>query len=61
MEISNSKQPVNPLILDNAVGNPEMQAAYTCQAEHGIEKVGGELRAMMPWIARNKLVDKAVN
>ena len=28
---------------------------------HQIEKVGKELRAMMPWIAKNKLVDKAKN
>ena len=30
-------------------------------AEHPIEKVGTELRAMMPWIAQNKLVDKTKN
>jgi ketol-acid reductoisomerase len=27
-------------------------------ADHPIEKVGEKLRAMMPWIAKNKLVDK---
>ena len=26
-------------------------------ADHSIEKVGGELRAMMPWIGKKKLVD----
>ena len=26
-----------------------------------IEQVGGQLRAMMPWIGKNKLVDKAKN
>ncbi len=52
---------VQRFMLDNAVGNPEMKAARKRQAEHGIEKVGGELRAMMPWIAKNKLVDKAKN
>ncbi len=31
------------------------------QARHPIEKVGEELRSMMPWIAKNKLVDKARN
>jgi len=31
------------------------------QAKHGIEAVGAKLRAMMPWIAKNKLVDKAKN
>jgi ketol-acid reductoisomerase len=30
-------------------------------AEHQIEEVGGKLRAMMPWIAKNKLVDKTKN
>jgi ketol-acid reductoisomerase len=30
-------------------------------AEHDIEKVGEKLRAMMPWIAANKLVDKSKN
>ena len=28
---------------------------------HQIEEVGGKLRAMMPWIGKNKLVDKAKN
>jgi ketol-acid reductoisomerase len=30
-------------------------------AEKDIEKVGAKLRAMMPWIGKNKLVDKAKN
>ena len=29
--------------------------------KHGIEKVGEELRNMMPWIAKNKLVKEAAN
>jgi ketol-acid reductoisomerase len=28
---------------------------------HRIEAVGEKLRAMMPWIAKNKLVDKSRN
>lgn len=28
---------------------------------HQIEEVGSKLRAMMPWIAKNQLVDKAKN
>jgi len=28
---------------------------------HQIEEVGAKLRAMMPWIGKNKLVDKSVN
>ena len=30
-------------------------------ADHPIEKVGGKLRALMPWIGKNKLVDKEKN
>jgi len=30
-------------------------------ADSQIEQVGGQLRAMMPWIAANKLVDKNKN
>ncbi|MEM8825711.1 MAG: ketol-acid reductoisomerase [Pseudomonadota bacterium] len=52
---------VKDFISDNRVGNPEMKAARKRQAQHPIEKVGEKLRAMMPWIGKNKLVDKAVN
>lgn len=31
------------------------------QSKHSIEEVGAKLRAMMPWIGKNKLVDKAKN
>ncbi len=30
-------------------------------AQHPVEKVGAALRAMMPWIGKNKLVDKSRN
>ena len=52
---------VQRFVLDNRAGNPELKAARKLQNEHQIEKVGAELRAMMPWIAKNKLVDKAKN
>lgn len=29
--------------------------------QHGIEDVGEKLRAMTPWIAKSRLVDKAKN
>lgn len=29
--------------------------------EHQIEKIGAQLREMMPWIASNKIVDKSIN
>ncbi len=44
-----------------SVGQPSFKATRRLQAEHNIEQVGAELRAMMPWIAKNKLVDKAKN
>ncbi len=44
-----------------AVGQPSFKATRRLQAEHNIEEVGAQLRAMMPWIAKNKLVDKAKN
>jgi len=30
-------------------------------SEHPIEKVGKKLRELMPWIGKNKLVDKTKN
>jgi len=52
---------VQKFVLDNRAGQPELKASRKLAAEHPIEKVGGELRAMMPWIGKNKLVDKAKN
>jgi ketol-acid reductoisomerase len=37
-------------------GYPEMTVAREANAAHGIEQVGEKLRAMMPWIAANKIV-----
>jgi len=42
-------------------GQPSFKATRRLKAEHAIEEVGGRLRAMMPWIGKNKLVDKAKN
>ncbi len=42
-------------------GQPSFKATRRRCAEHGIEEVGTRLRAMMPWIAENKLVDKEKN
>jgi ketol-acid reductoisomerase len=52
---------VQRFLADNRVGNPEMKAARKLQREHPIEKVGAELRGMMPWIGKNKLVDQSKN
>ncbi|MDR0457495.1 MAG: ketol-acid reductoisomerase [Burkholderiaceae bacterium] len=48
-------------ILENAAGAPTLASRRRLMAEHPIEQVGGKLRAMMPWIAANKLVDKSKN
>jgi len=48
-------------ILENAAGAPTLTSRRRINAESQIEQVGGKLRAMMPWIAANKLVDKTKN
>ena len=48
-------------MLENAAGKPSFKATRRRQAEHPIEAIGAKLRKMMPWIAKNKLVDKAKN
>lgn len=48
-------------VLENRAGCPSFKASRRRSAAHPIEKVGAKLRAMMPWIAKNKLVDKAKN
>jgi ketol-acid reductoisomerase len=48
-------------LAEGAGGYPEMTAARKANAAHDIEKVGEKLRAMMPWIAANKIVDKEKN
>lgn len=52
---------VKNFVLDNRAGQPELKAARKLAAAHPIEKTGAQLRAMMPWIGANKLVDKAKN
>src|SRR3546814_5875174 len=52
---------VKDFVLDNQAGQPELKASRKAAAAHPIEQIGSKLRAMMPWIAKNKLVDKAVN
>jgi ketol-acid reductoisomerase len=48
-------------ILEGRTGYPSMTARRRNMAEHSIEVVGAQLRAMMPWIAKNKLVDQTRN
>jgi len=52
---------VKDFVLDNRAGQPELKASRKAAAAHPIEQVGSQLRAMMPWIAQNQLVDKAKN
>jgi ketol-acid reductoisomerase len=42
-------------------GQPSFKAMRRRGAEHPIEDVGAKLRAMMPWITSNRLVDKSKN
>ena len=48
-------------MLENKVGQTSFKSVRRRAADHDIEKVGAKLRAMMPWIAENKLVDKEKN
>ena len=48
-------------ILEGLTNYPEMTARRRLNAAHPIEVVGGQLRSMMPWIGKNKIVDKAKN
>ncbi|MGF6601075.1 ketol-acid reductoisomerase [Paraburkholderia sp. GAS448] len=48
-------------IIENRAGAPTLQSRRRITAEHQIEQVGSKLRAMMPWIAKNKLVDQSKN
>ena len=52
---------VKDFVLDNRAGQPELKAARKQAAAHPIEETGAQLRAMMPWIGANKLVDKEKN
>lgn len=48
-------------ILETRAGAPVLESRRRLNAEHPIEVVGEKLRAMMPWIKANKLVDKSKN
>jgi ketol-acid reductoisomerase len=52
---------VRDFMLENAVGQPSFKATRRRSSEHPIEEVGARLRAMMPWITKGKLVDRARN
>ena len=48
-------------MLENKVSQTSFKATRAHHAGHQIEQVGEKLRAMMPWIGKNKMVDKARN
>ncbi|MDO4938256.1 MAG: ketol-acid reductoisomerase [Sutterellaceae bacterium] len=48
-------------LAECALGYPSLRSERRMTAEHGIEQTGNKLRAMMPWIAANRLVDKSKN
>ena len=48
-------------ILENKAGAPTLLSRRRLTAQHPIEIVGERLRAMMPWIHKNRLVDQSKN
>ena len=48
-------------MLENKVNQTSFKATRAHNNAHQIEEVGAKLRAMMPWIGQNKLVDKDRN
>ena len=48
-------------IIENRAGAPTLLSRRRLMAEHPIEIVGEKLRAMMPWIKKNRLVDQSRN
>ncbi len=60
LDIQTGKYAKN-FILEGRTNYPEMTAMRRLNAAHPIEQTGAKLRAMMPWIAANKLVDTDKN
>jgi len=48
-------------IAENKSGRKEFLRMREAGAKHQLETVGEKLRSMMPWIAKNRLVDKSKN
>jgi ketol-acid reductoisomerase len=46
---------------ENRNGKPRFQQLEEEAREHPIEQVGSQLRDMMPWLSKSRLVDKAKN
>ena len=52
---------VRDFMVEMQSGQASFKATRRRSSEHQIEEVGQRLRAMMPWITKNKLVDQARN
>ena len=48
-------------MAENRSGGGKFGRLRAAAKQHPVEEVGEELRSMMPWIQRGKLVDKSVN
>jgi len=48
-------------IIENRAGAPTRLSRRRLMSQHQIEVVGEKLRAMMPWIKKNRLVDQSRN
>ena len=48
-------------MLENKVAQTSFKAMRRQSNSHHVEEVGEKLRAMMPWIAAARLVDKSKN
>jgi ketol-acid reductoisomerase len=48
-------------ILENKAGRPVFNALLKQGESHPVEEVGAKLRAMMPWLKKDRLVDKDKN
>ena len=51
----------NEWMKENRSGRPKFQQLESQTREHQIERVGAQLREMMPWLSEGRLVDKAKN
>ena len=48
-------------ITEGATNYASMTARRRQNAAHPVEQIGAQLRGMMPWITKNKLVDQDKN
>ncbi|MEK7284064.1 MAG: ketol-acid reductoisomerase, partial [Acidobacteriota bacterium] len=48
-------------MAEHQAGKPTFKRLEAAGREHLIERVGERLRAMMPWLGKNRLVDRSRN